>query len=209
MVRLLALSLLAALTASGAVVYSNTATPLGLEDVFADQNATEIGDQITLEPGGPRQLQSVLASLVTYDDAVTAAPILRIYSVASGGGVDTLLASSSLASQTFAANSRTLLTFTGWSLTLPEQLIWTLGFVGDEMPVLGVEAYSPPGTGMGTGDTLWWRVGGLFVLQSFTGTDDDYFLEIQAVDPSGAVPEPGTWALTLCGAALLLAARRR
>lgn len=209
MFRLFALSLLAALTASGAVVYSNTSAPLGLEDVFADQNATEIGDQIVLEPGGPRQLQSVLASLVTYDDPVMAAPILRIYAVASGGGVGTLLGSSALASQTFAANSRTLLTFTGWSLTLPEELIWTLGFVGDEMPVLGVEAYSPPGTGTGTGDILWWRTGGTFVQQSFTGTEDDYFLQIEAVDAAAAVPEPGTWALTLCGAALLLAARRR
>ncbi len=209
MVRLLALSFLAALTASGAVVYSNTSTALGLEDVFADQNATEIGDQITLAPGGPRQLQSVLASLVSYDDPVTAAPILRIYSVASGGGVDTLLGSASLPSQTFAANTRTLLTFTGWNLTLPEELIWTLGFAGDATPVLGVEAYSPPGTGTGTGAFVWWRTGGSFVQQSFTGTDDDYFLEIEAVDASAAIPEPGTWALTLCGAALLLAARRR
>lgn len=208
MFRLLALSLLAAFTASGAVVYSNTSTSLGLEDVFADQTATEIGDEITLAPGGPRQLLSVLASLVAYDDPVTAAPILRIYDLVSGVPTN-LLASVSLPSQTFAANSRTLLTFTGWSLTLPDELVWTLGFAGDEMPVLGVEAYSPPGTGTGTPSVLWWRSGGSFLLQSFTGTDDDYFLEIEAVDATGAVPEPGTWGLLLVGTATLLVLRRR
>ena len=208
MFRLLALSLFAAFTASGAVVYSNTSTSLGLEDVFADQTATEIGDEITLAPGGPRQLLSVLASLVAYDDPVTAAPILRIYDLVSGVPTN-LLASVSLPSQTFAANSRTLLTFTGWSLTLPDELVWTLGFAGDEMPVLGVEAYSPPGTGTGTPSVLWWRSGGSFLLQSFTGTDDDYFLEIEAVDATGAVPEPGTWGLLLVGTATLLVLRRR
>jgi hypothetical protein len=207
--RTLFLCLTAIVCAEGAVVYSNTTTDLGLQDVFSDAGVTEIGDQIALAPG-PRQLQSVTAALVSYSDPVTADVILRIYGVGAGNTVGSLLGSVTLPSVSFAADSRQLLTFTGWNLTLPEELIWTIGFAGNASPVLGVEAYSPPGTGStGSSDPsfAWWGVSGSFTQQSFPGIDNNYFLEIDATDAT-VVPEAGSFGAVLAGCVLILLRRR-
>jgi len=205
--RTLILGLAAVLSAESAVVYSNTTTDLGLQDVFSDAGVTEIGDQISLLLPGPRQLQSVTAALVSYSDAVTVDVILRIYAV-DAGNVGSLLGSSTLTGVSFAPDSRQVLTFTGWSLTLPNELIWTLGFGGDASPVLGVEVYSPPGTGSSDASFAWWGVSGSFTQQSFPGIDNNYFLEIDAAD-SAAVPEVGSAGAVLVGLALVLLGRTK
>lgn len=206
MLGVLVLALAATIAANGAVVYSNTTTDLGLQDVFSDAGLTEIGDQVTLAPGS-RQLQSVTASLVSYSDPVTADVILRIYGVGPGNTVGSLLGSSTLAAVSIPVDSRQLLTFTGWSLTLPDELIWTLGFGGDISPVLGVEAYSPPTTGSSDPSFVWWRSGGSFTQQSFPGIDNNYFLEIDATDATN-IPEASTFGTVLAGCLLIVAYRR-
>ena len=199
-------ALLSSTLAWGTVVYSNAAAgnDRNISDVFSDNiGITQIGDQITLA-AGPRILNYAQVMLESFNDPVVADVTLQLFSVQGSGltiSPGSLLGSMSLTAISFPSNTRTILTFSGWNLTLPDDVIWFVSLANATSGQLGVNSFSPPTVGSSAPDYVFWGNGTSTFRTSFGGGTDDYYFVLDASDPPTPTPEPA--ALWGVGAALL------
>lgn len=207
--KLSAALLAVVLPAFSSIVYQNT-NQEGLQDVFADNpGLLAIGDEVALA-AGPRSLTAIRTRVATFDTDVTADLRLTLYAVGAGDTVGAQLASSVLPAVSLAAGTSTIVQFSGWSLTLPEQLILMLSLENASSQVLGLEVTSSAGS-IGFSDPAfsWWRDGSGFFQHQFQDTPNNYYFEIEASDVTTTLPEPVSLCMTGLGlGALILLGRR-
>jgi hypothetical protein len=209
-----ALATLAPLSAKAEVAYDNTS---GYQGVVTSRGNLEVGDEINLT-SGPATITDFKFEYNYTGVSPLATGVLRIY--ANDGPVlpsstintpGTLL----LQSDPFALESGFHQGIISMSLAVPGRITWTVDFDG-VLPTdnAGLLFYNGVGVGSGPGQSNddHWENNGTVATPSWVLVDNQN--PIGLVDNFGAqvtvVPEPGTIALFVGGAALLgMAARRR
>jgi hypothetical protein len=200
--RKLIVSLLLAAGSShaGTVLYNNSTNDTGYTDGFAVNGLVEAGDQITLANGIGGLATEVTTAL--YNSASvsgTADVTLRLYSLGDGNVFGPQLVASTLAGQSFTADTVTYLDFTGLNTEVSGTLVWTLSYESSDAIAPELLDFDAPTVGSSDNTTVWWDTGSGLVLTTPGYDTENYYLTLDGV----ASPEPGALMLMGVGVGVL------
>lgn len=203
LIVLLSLALWIPAASFAATVYNNTTTDTFLTYFGDVNNATEVGDTVTLE-GSERLLQTATVQFYNLGTLGSFDALLRFYDGTSQiGGPFTI-------SDIAIDEGGTLdVTFSNLNLLVPSTLGFTIEVTNQLRGAsVGLNAFKDGTIGTSDAAAILFRSGG--VLQSGATGDGEgnLYLILTAENATSDVPEPSTIALT-AGAALLIAVRAR
>jgi hypothetical protein len=184
--------------AAGSIIYSNTTTDTLTSNGFAGNNATELGDQITLA-GTDRFATTAVVQFFNQGTTGTFDATLRLFNVGSPVGSQI---GSSVPVIGIAAPSGGVfdVSFTLPLLLVPDNLIFTVAPTNQTAGVsLALNLFQPPTVGSSSNTTSIAKISGNYVTLGGTSQNEYFLLQ--------AVPEPGT--LGLVGAVLGVTLLRR
>ena len=197
---LLALSSFAPWQAQAATVYDNTVNDTGSSFSFALNNATQLGDLVTLA-GTERLLTDATVRFFNNADPEGFFDArLSLYAWA-GSGPGALLGSFDVTHLPITSFEMLEVSFGGLNTVVPHQLAFALSVSNVTAGLdLGIDAIDPPVLGSSAGDRILMNTGSGLVSEPTTpGYGNLYFIAHAVAAP---VPEPS--ALMLAGMGLML-----
>ena len=182
--------------ANAGVVFNNTATDTGFTQVYSSLGVTQIGDTVTLG-GTDRFLSS--ATVQFFDDAAagTFAATLRFYNVGAPVGAQ-IGSAYTVTGQSIAANGIANVTFFGLSLTVPNNVVFTVQVSNVTGGAdLGLNVFDPPTVGSASNSTFIDSIDGTtFATRNAAAGQGNFYLQLNTV------PEPSALAIAALGLGL-------
>jgi hypothetical protein len=196
----------------GSTVYSNVTTDTFDTAGYSFNNATQIGDEITLA-GTDRLATDATVQFFSDGSAGTFDATLELFSVIAGSppvgtqiGTDFVVAG--IGAPGDAGGDEVNVTFTLPNLLVPDNLIFLVSVrnLGAGVDILGVDMYEPPTIGSSDPNFAIAAEGGSFV--QVVTADEDVFFQLDATS-SASTPEPTPAALVGSVLLAIAVARRR
>ena len=211
-------ALLVATLAHAGIIYSNTTTDTGNSEFYATGPYTELGDQITFDPGQTeRRIDSASTQFYNSGPSGTFNATLRFYAIGSpvAAQIGTSFTKTSLA---IGSNAILTMTFDNiGGLLLPDNVIWTVSVnptpYSDPLMNVGLNFFSPPTIG----SSPTFNFGPPDGIQAFYIGNNSGFARYKSLDPTTgdfyfsvqSVPEPASYAMAAAGLLAIGLLRRR